>query len=156
MRVEETSAFNFNIIKGDIFDYIGKADVVCVTTNGIVKTNGELVMGAGVAKAFATRYPDMPQVLGKKVNANGNIVYQGGEDKGTAILSFPTKNHFKDKADLNLIIKSAKRLLSFANKKQWKKIIIPSPGTGLGALSKEEVYEELNKIFDNRFYIITK
>ena len=153
---ENENTYNFNIINGNIFDYIGDADVICATTNGIVKANGELVMGAGVAKAFADKYPDMPNVLGKKVKANGNIVYQGGEDNGTLLLSFPTKNNFKDNADINLIIKSAKRLLSFANKRQWKKIIIPSPGTGLGELSKEEVYNELNKIFDDRFYIITK
>lgn len=147
--------YNFNEIKGDIFDYIGDADVVCVTTNGIVKTNGELVMGAGVAKAFANRYKNMPKILGKKVKDHGNIVFQGGEDNGTLLLSFPTKNNFKDKADIKLIIKSAERLRRFADKRNWQKIIIPSPGTGLGGLNKNTVYDALNKIFDNRFYIIT-
>lgn len=147
--------YNFNEIKGDIFDYIGDADVICVTTNGIVKTNGELVMGAGVAKAFANRYKDMPKILGKKVKEHGNIVFQGGEDNSTLLLSFPTKNNFKDKADIKLIIKSAERLRRFADKRDWQKIIIPSPGTGLGGLNKNIVYDTLNKIFDNRFYIIT-
>ena len=65
-------------IKGDIFDYIGIADAICVTTNGIVKKNGELVMGAGIAKAMADKYPDLAKVLGKKVNTTGkNIVFKG-------------------------------------------------------------------------------
>ena len=31
-----------------------------ITTNGIVKSNGLAVMGAGVAKAFVRRYPQLP------------------------------------------------------------------------------------------------
>ena len=37
-------------VKGNIFNYIGIADAICVTTNGIVKKDGSLVMGAGIAK----------------------------------------------------------------------------------------------------------
>ena len=33
--------YNFDIIKGDIFDYIGNVDAVCITTNGTIKKNGE-------------------------------------------------------------------------------------------------------------------
>ena len=31
-------------IAGDVFSYKGHAYAVCVTTNGVVKSNGELVM----------------------------------------------------------------------------------------------------------------
>ena len=66
------------------------------------------------------------------------------------------RNHFQDKGDLNLIIQSAKRLVWIADNYGLKKIIIPSPGTGCGQLSKDLVYKELNKILDERFYIISK
>lgn len=45
------------VLKGNALDYIGKSDIVCVTTNGIVKSNGELVMGAGCALAFKKQFP---------------------------------------------------------------------------------------------------
>ena len=48
--------YNFNILTGNIFDYVGLVDAICITTNGTIKSNGELVMGAGVAKAFYDKY----------------------------------------------------------------------------------------------------
>lgn len=165
--------YNFNLIKGNIFDYIGKVDAICVTTNGTIKSNGELVMGAGIAKEFYDKYkanqiayilaqkiyrgPKMPNL--HVVDSSKNLCYKCVEAKdnlGTYVVSFPTKNHFQDKGDLNLIKQSAKRMVWIANNYNLNKIIIPSPGTGCGKLTKEEVYKELNKILDKRFYIINK
>lgn len=165
--------YNFNLIKGDIFSYIGKADAICVTTNGTIKSNGELVMGAGVAKEFYDRYnsqqiafvlaqkiykgPKMPNL--HVVDSKNNICYKCVDAKdnfGTYVISFPTKNHFQDKGNIDLIKQSAKRIIWIANNYKLNKIIIPSPGTGCGKLSKEEVYDELDKILDKRFYIINK
>ena len=147
----------FNIVKGDIFDYIGVADCICVTTNGVVKRNGELVMGAGVAKAFADKFTNISFVLGYKVKKYGNHVFQAGYyHNKTAVLSFPTKHHYSAKADLDLIIQSANRLVKWANQNNAKSIIIPSPGTGLGGLDKTVVYDALSNILDERFTIITK
>lgn len=165
---------NFNLIKGNIFDYIGKVDAICITTNGTIKTNGELVMGAGVAKEFYNRYNNehhIATILAQKlykgpklprlhvVNKTDNICYRcldGANNHGTHVISFPTKNHFQDKGDLELIKQSAIRMVHLADRYGLKSIIIPSPGTGCGQLSKETVYAELDKILDNRFYIITK
>ena len=166
--------YNFNILTGNIFDYVGRVDAICITTNGTIKSNGELVMGAGVAKAFYDKYNKKYQIartLAQKlydgpplhklfaVSSKDNICYNCLDAKynnGTHIISFPTKNHFQDKGDLNLIIQSAKRLVWIADNYGLKKIIIPSPGTGCGQLSKDLVYKELNKILDERFYIISK
>lgn len=57
-------------ITGDIFGQ-DDADVVCVTTNGVVKANGDLVMGQGtptaqhLAAQFARRFPWLPTKLGQ-------------------------------------------------------------------------------------------
>ena len=146
-------------IKGDIFDYIGIADAICVTTNGIVKKNGELVMGAGIAKAMANKYPDLAKVLGKKVNTTGkNIVFKGIEAKdnnGTYVLSFPTKNDYRSKSDLELIRRSAIRLKYLADIHKLNNIIIPYPGIGCGGLKKADVVNLLKDILDDRFTIIT-
>lgn len=167
--------YNFNIIHGDIFDFIGDADCICVTTNGTIKTNGELVMGAGVAKQFYDRYNNSHNIAkklaellyGDKISlkkmhvvpTHNNVCYRAikaEENNGTHVVSFPTKNHFMDKGDLELIKRSAERMVKFADIYGLKKIIIPSPGTGCGQLNETDVYNELNKILDKRFYIIKK
>ena len=163
--------YNFKLEYGNIFDYIGKADCICVTTNGTIKSNGELVMGAGVAKQFKDKFNHLgiAKILADKlykgtplkkmhvVNAVDNICYKAidaSQNYGTHVLSFPTKHHFMDKGDLNLIIKSAKRAVVFADMYNLKSIIIPSPGTGCGQLNEDDVYKALNDILDNRFTII--
>ena len=165
--------YNFNVVYGDIFSYIGKADCICVTTNGTIKSNGELVMGAGVAKQFYDKYNTSHRIAKrlavllfggeftlKKMHvipSEYNLCYRAikAEDNmGTSVVSFPTKNHFQDKGDLELIKRSARRMVEFANAYDLNSIIIPSPGTGCGQLNEEDVYNELNKILDRRFTII--
>ena len=50
------------------------ADAKCITTNGFIKKNGEAVMGAGVAKEAAIKYPELPEKLGYSIGVNGNRV----------------------------------------------------------------------------------
>lgn len=140
--------------KGNIMNYIGISDIVCVTTNGVVKNNGELVMGAGCALSFKKRFPQLPMILGKNVSLFGNECFIAGKKDNTYIVSFPTKNHFKDSSDINLIKQSAEKLLILADELNASDIRIPSPGTGLGGLSKTYVYQNLTDILDDRFTII--
>lgn len=148
------------IIQRDLFNFIGEADCICVTTNGIVKNNGELVMGAGIAKAISKKYPNIAKILGGKVKATGkNIVFKGVEakdNKGTYILSFPTKNDYRDKSSLELIRTSAIRLKYLADVHELKNIVLPCPGIGCGGLDMKEVVELLGTIFDERFTIVYK
>lgn len=165
--------YNFNIIEGNIFNYIGKVDCICITTNGTIKTNGELVMGAGVAKQFYDRYNSTYHIAKRLANllyggepnlkrlhvvpTEQNLCYRAIPaelNNGTNVVSFPTKNHFMDKGDLELIKRSARRMVAFANEYNLNSIIIPSPGTGCGQLNEKDVYSELNKILDKRFSII--
>lgn len=165
--------YEFNIIEGNIFNYIGKVDCICITTNGTIKTNGELVMGAGVAKQFYDKYNSTHNIAKKLatllyggepnlkklhvVPAQQNLCYRAipaEQNNGTNVVSFPTKNHFMDKGDLELIKRSARRMVAFANEYNLNSILIPSPGTGCGQLNEKDVYAELNKILDKRFSII--
>ena len=100
-------------IVGNIFDPTLGADAICVTTNGIVKANGELVMGAGIAKQFAERYPGLALYLGIRVTHKGNQVI-GTRPEGAGsiwVFSFPTKHHWRDQSDITLIQQSAKDLV---------------------------------------------
>ena len=165
--------YEFNIIEGNIFNYIGKVDCICITTNGTIKTNGELVMGAGVAKQFYDKYNSTHNIAKKLatllyggepnlkklhvVPTQQNLCYRAipaEQNNGTNVVSFPTKNHFMDKGDLELIKRSARRMVAFANEYNLNSILIPSPGTGCGQLNEKDVYQELNRILDKRFSII--
>ena len=144
------------IRKADIFKEAATHDAICVTTNGIVKRNGALVMGAGVAKQFTLNFPGIEYDLGAKVKVYGNqpfLVYR----KKTGILSFPTKDHYKDKSNLTLIKSSAEAIVKLATARKWTSIAIPAPGVGLGGLSwSKDVQPLLESILDNRFTIYFK
>ena len=52
------------LIVSDMWQELGLADVVLITTNQIINARGALVMGRGAALEAATRYPD------REYNAN--------------------------------------------------------------------------------------
>ncbi|MEK6860596.1 MAG: hypothetical protein AABY07_01375 [Nanoarchaeota archaeon] len=46
------------LVKGNMWDELGKAELILVTANSNIKKNGALVMGAGAAKEARDRFPD--------------------------------------------------------------------------------------------------
>lgn len=135
--------------KGDLWSYI--SDYKCITTNGIVKSNGELTMGRGIALDAKQRYPDLPKILGEKVKEFGNYPFIVREHK---IISFPTKNHWKDKSHIGLIMRSCNELVIIANDENIKSIVLPQPGCGNGGLLWSEVKPIISKILDDRFTVL--
>lgn len=138
-------------------------DAICITTNGVVKDNGELVMGAGIALQCKNLYPQVAKHLGTLVKMKGNIPikffqrYIKEFDRTSIIVSFPTKNHFKNKSDINLIINSANLLVTMTNEMLWEKVVLPKPGCSNGGLNWEkEVKPVIKNILDDRFYIIDR
>ena len=128
-------------------------DAICVTTNSVIKRNGELVMGGGVAKQFALKYPKLPYALGQKIKTYGNQPYLI-RINGDTIVSFPTKDNYKDPSSIELIETSAKKLAILATKFRWTAVAIPAPGVGLGRLKWNDVKTALEPILDNRFTIL--
>lgn len=152
-----------NIIQHDIWDIHDQGYIICVATNGMVKPNGENVMGGGTAFDCARRYPNFPLWLGQKIKLFGNNVFYNFETK---IFTFPTKEHFKDPSSLSLIEKSCEQLCVKKDKlilSKFKnagdmKIFLPVPGVGLGNLSIEVVFPILKRFFagDQKIIIIQK
>lgn len=147
---------------GDLFNLGRDAWGICIPTNGTLKTNGELVMGAGVARIAANKYPDLARNLGKKVKASGNHVYLGISRLSTSpykIISFPTKEHWKNPSTITLIRQSAIELVGFTNQydlnPQLDRVYLPVVGCGLGGLNWDlEVKPVLEEILDERFTVI--
>ncbi|MCK9429374.1 MAG: macro domain-containing protein [Candidatus Omnitrophica bacterium] len=136
---------------GNIFD----KKTFCITTNGVVKINGELVMGAGIALEAKKRYPQLPILYGNHVKEYGNTPVIVTINKIVSIISFPTKNNWKDKSNINLIINSCKELVKLVDKYNLTEIYLTRPGCGLGGLDWNYVKPIISKLLDDRFIILT-
>lgn len=99
------------IQQGNLWDYHKRGHWVCVTTNGVVNSAGLLIMGKGVALEAAERFPGLRRLLGEKVLQHGNAPVLCPFER---VISFPTKHHWKDPSDPELIRSSTEGL-----KKCW-------------------------------------
>lgn len=152
----------------NVWDYLGKADAICVTTNGYVTRKGKAVMGRGIAKQAVILFEGIDYKLGSLLRKHGNHVQIIETCKSTNILSFPVKpekvkyatdkvvKHALDKyknndivpgyyarADIEIIRRSCAELEKLIKEKNWKEVYLPLPGSGAGELSKEESLEIL-------------
>jgi len=138
---------------------LSKADAICFTSNGIVKSNGELVMGAGVARAFRDEFPGLARLCGKRVKENGSlcqVMAEKGKFCPPAIVAFPTKYHFREKSDPRLIRASCERLMQLVERHGWKLVALPRPGCRNGGLSWErEVRPTLRELLDRRVVVVS-
>ena len=132
---------------GDIWKY--SADIICITTNGTIKNNGEGVMGAGIALQAKKKNLDLPAILGNTLKIYGNHFC---EFKNYAF--FPVKHNWWEKADLELIERSALELANFANLNADKIYVLPRPGCGNGGLKWEEVKEIIELILPDNVHVI--
>lgn len=133
----------------DIWDY--PADYRCVTTNGIIMKNGELVMGGGIALQAKLRYPALPARLGKLVKMFGNKPFFFDEFN---IISFPTKQDWKNDSIMELIESSAKDIAAFGHINSNKVIAMTRPGCGLGGLVWSDVKKVISPIFDTDQFVV--
>ncbi len=162
----------------DLFSFIGKADAICITTNGSTKMNGAAVMGRGCAKEAKERFKGIDHILGSSLRKNGNSVQVLMKSENTAIVSFPVKpgdvrSHYQVnkcsiraegyyitpgwsmKADQRIIEHSAKELKELADKNNWQTVVLPRPGCGNGRFKWEDV-KPLLKDLDDRFIVVHK
>jgi len=153
---------------GNIMNYIGKVSAIIITTNGFVKSNGECVMGRGIAKQFADKYINIPTLVGNNIRTNGNVVSIITNIAGTDIIMFPVKpittiydgnnivEHAKSKfsvgqsvpgfyakADIEIIRESCGILNGIIREKNYKHVILPLLGCGAGELSFKNDVEPL-------------
>ena len=80
---------------------------VCVTTNGMTRTNGDAIMGAGIAKYINERF-HVANELGEHLQKHGNVPANLGlfKERTTneyfTLFSFPTKYDWRKDIDLDL------------------------------------------------------
>lgn len=141
---------------GDLFEQ--KVNAVCVPTNGAVRFNGNAVMGAGLAKIAAERWPDLPEILGMSIKLFGNNVscLKWIPKQLYYVCAFPTKENWRYYSTLDLVERSALQLSELAGWTGWRNVALPKVGTGLGGLPWKDVQTVLEKTLDDRFVLVIR
>ena len=152
-------------IKGDFWEHEHQWLGIVCTTNTTLKNNGELVMGAGIAKDFAIRIPILPKLWGDKVKSGHKTVIvtdMCGVDGNyePMYIALPTKHDWKLPSPEELVIQSCKEMLFLINSIARLelgngKILMTRPGCGNGGLKWENVKPKLN-FLDDRFTVISQ
>lgn len=167
-------------IEENILNLTEQFDAICIPTNGVVKKNGLAVMGAGLARVCAEKWPETPKILGECLTLGPNVPYQIGfvtvdgdfkrdvfvmeelktdylakVTNGCFIFSFPTKNNFKDPSIVELIKESCHFMTNFANQLKMSRIALPRVGCGLGGLDYQKVVKPILRTLDDRFYVVS-
>ncbi len=144
-------------VEGDLWDFHGIGAWVAITTNGAVRKDGGCVMGRGVAKEAAQRFPWLPTQLGERIRDAGNRVHRFSPIR---LFTFPVKHHWREPADLVLIEQSARELLGFIEDPgiapAVQRIYMVRPGCGNGQLQWEAVKPRIASILDDRFIIVER
>lgn len=160
-------------ITGEYWDVLikNRFDVAVCTTNQVLTNEGCLVMGGGIAKEFKLRFEnynvDLPRCWGKQLETvlesnfkSALLITHNYDDYDLEcvnyIVGMPTKYHWKDKSDINLIKTSCEQLALASIMLDWNRILIPRPGCGLGGLKWDDVKPVLQELLDDRFYVIGK
>jgi hypothetical protein len=146
----------------NIFELPQNGEAICITTNGIVKADGNAVMGAGVALQ-ANKMLKLSGKLGSYITQYGNRAFNLGKyqrnyfsNQATfTVFSLPTKHHWKEDSDITLICKSCEQLVEMCNKFCITRCYLPPPGCGHGNLNYETTVKPwISMILDDRFVVV--
>ena len=133
-------------INKNLWDFDVEQYYRVITTNGNIKLNGDAVMGRGIALQAAERYPQLPSKLAERLKLYGNKVNVFPEHK---IITFPTKNNWRDNSTYELIESSCNNLVVICNYINIKKIVMPMVGCSNGGLKWTNVRKIIYKKFEN-------
>jgi len=136
--------------QGDMWNVLDEVDHFIITTNAIVKQNGALVMGAGIAKQARDRYPGLDEMFGSHIklfHPKGVYGLQLWLDSKFGM--FQVKQHYKDTANIQLIIYSTGMLAQAAQTCPKVKFALNFPGIGNGKLTYDEVKPIVDLLPDN-------
>ena len=136
------------------------ADAIVIPTNTETVRSPEgiahAVMGAGVAKAAADRWPTLPIALAARMAEHGQEhVYVFDAYYATpAIVCLPTKRDWRKPSDIDLIWRMVDELKIVTRAMGWESVALPRLGCGLGGLSWDtQVRRVLVELLDDRFVV---
>ncbi len=134
---------------------------IVIPTNLVTRNDGHAVMGKGLAQEAAEHYPELAKRLGIHIK-NTKWVDEGAQYYSNLkmnLICVPVKYHWRQKASLDLIRRSAIQLQHFVHNHGktlgWEYVFVPRLGCGNGQLSWEVVEPILQaELVDPRFTIV--
>jgi hypothetical protein len=136
-----------------MWDVFFDTDVFMITTNPIIRKDGAVVMGRGIAAQAKERYPTLPYDFADQLkNLHPEVDQRNvgfiGKYEETSIYWFMVKNHWKEEASLNIIRESVFQLQYGFD---WRDIRVDLnfPGIGNGRLNRQSVLPLLKELPDN-------
>lgn len=105
-------------------------------------------MGAGLARAFAIRYPSMEQDYIRHCQL-GNLrpgklhTYHSNLLADPVIINFPTKDDWRHPSEMRFIEAGMEKLVALASRFKFDSVAVPALGCGLGGLEWPRVKEEI-------------
>jgi hypothetical protein len=138
-------------IVGNLWDYYADpANMICITTNGVVKANGEAVCGRGCAREATQRIPGFARLLGNYIQEHGNVPgFMQVHEAEDYVFIYPVKHKWFEKASPNLILAAAHVLFDRAQANPSSQFILPRPGCGNGGLKWWDVKPLIEFLPDN-------
>lgn len=149
------------MIRGNIFDFALPGNAIVVPANIGWTKRGLNVMGAGVAKQAALRWPELPRFFGVycrafQDQARVNCFFCGG----IIVVFFPVKplnkaapyRSWQSRADLVLVAESVQELGTMS---PATSTYLPLVGCGNGGLNRDAVLPILEKhLTSDRFVLV--
>jgi hypothetical protein len=135
--------------RGDMWSVFFDTDVFMITTNPIIRKDGAVVMGRGIAAEAKDRYPDLPYDFAASLSCYGNEgVDFIGYYEYTRIYYFMVKDHWAKSAEIEIIRNSVNRLKYLFGYSD-ERVDLNFPGIGNGGLPRDHVLPFLQDLPDN-------
>ena len=149
---------------GNIWSFHAEKRWIVITTNIGWKKDGTNPMGAGIARAAADKYPELPGWYGSRCERYGAdtavTIYKPGK-----LILFPTKPlneeqpwmSWKSDADLVLIRRSTRQLAKLIDiVNLGTQVGLPLVGCENGNLHAKQVLPILRQYLDDRFILFER
>ncbi len=135
--------------KGNMWSEFQTSDMFMITTNPILRTDGAVVMGRGIALQAKEKFPQLPYDFGKTLIQEGNqFIGPIGTYDTVPIWYFMVKHHWKEEADLGIIASSVYALKNHVKGTNLR-VNLNFPGIGNGKLPRDSVLYLLEDLPDN-------
>lgn len=122
---------------------------VLIPTNLEIDSYGHAIMGAGLAKQAADKYPGLTKHYAEFMGVHNTVVGREGLAYFIPgkLICFPTKYRWRAMSNRDLIGDSARQLLKF-QRDRHEVIFCPKVGCGLGGLNWRDVKPMLQHIWE--------
>lgn len=143
--------------RGDMWSVFGKTDMFLITTNPIINKQGLAVMGRGIAKQMADRYPEVRKDFANTMHTikackmwpcyTDSIGAYGYPKQPVGF--FMVKDHWAAQARPEIIRNSVRELCAWIDDCQYHRVDLNFPGIGNGKLRRDDVLPLLEPLPDN-------